>query len=147
MDKPNTTESVQPLSGSYSPRRDLRLNAWFLVPAAIYLVALILERRHSEWSPLPRALLTMTPLLPGMLYIRSCMRFVRSLDELQRRIQLESWLFAALGTLIIGAVINTLNADGVPLGNVRHGMGIGGTFVLTFALWLAGSAVANRRYK
>jgi hypothetical protein len=77
----------------------------------------------------------------------SCLRFVRGMDELERRIQLEAWLFAALGSLIVGSIINTLNTNGVPLGSVKHGMNIGGTFALTFALWLVGSAVANRRYK
>ncbi len=147
MDKPNLIESVQPLSGHYSLKKDLRLNAWFMVAAATCLVIDVLLKRHPEWSPLSRALLTLTPLLPGVLYVRDCLRFIRGMDELQRRIQMEAWLFAALGSLIIGTIINTLNANGVHWGAPEHGLSLWGTFALTFALWLVGSAIANCRYK
>ena len=92
-------------------------------------------------------LLTLTPLLPGALYVRACLRFVRGMDELQRRIQMEAWLFAALGTLIIGTIINTLNANGVALGVLKHSLSLWGTFVLAFALWLVGTAIAKCRYQ
>ncbi|HUG09986.1 MAG TPA: hypothetical protein VMM36_03185 [Opitutaceae bacterium] len=147
MDKPNLAESVQPCSGQYSFKKDLRLNAWFFVAAVVYLGMLFLLKQHPEWSRITRGLLTLTPLIPGMLYLRSCLRFVRGMDELQRRIQMEAWLFAALGALIIGTVINTLNAEGVPLGGLKHGLSIGGAFTLTFVLWVIASVVANRRYK
>ena len=93
------------------------------------------------------ALLTLTPLIPGLLYVRDCLRFIRGMDELQRRIQMEAWLFAALGSLIIGTIINTLNAQGVSLGGLAHGLSLWGTFALTFVLWLVGTALANCRYK
>ena len=147
MDKLNTIESVQPCSGQYSLKKDLRLNAWFAVAAAFYLTNLLFLKRHPEWSPLTRGLLALTPVIPGLLYVRTCLRFIRGMDELQRRIQTEAWLFAALGTLIIGAILNTLNASGVFLGELKHGLSLWGTFVLTFALWLVGTAVANRRYR
>ncbi len=147
MDKPNTIESVQPLSGHYSLKKDLRLNAWFMVAAATCLVFDLLIKRHPEWSPLRRALLTLTPLIPGMLYVRDCLHFIRGMDELQRRIQMEAWLFAAMGTLILGTIVNTLNANGVPLGRLDHGFSLVGTFALTFVLWLVGTAIANGRYK
>ena len=147
MDKPNTIESVQPLSGHYSCKKDLRLNAWLFVATAIYLVTLLLQRRHPEWSPLALGMLALTPLIPGMLYVRSCLRFIRGLDELQRRIQLEAWLFASLGTLIIGTVINTLNANGVTFGRLTHGLNLGGAFALTFVLWAVGNVIADRRYR
>jgi len=75
------------------------------------------------------------------------MRFVRGLDELQRRIQLDALIFAAMGTVIVGMAVNTLNAHEVPLGMLRRGLGIGESFVLMFVLWIVGSAIANRRYK
>ena len=96
---------------------------------------------------LTRGLLSLTPMIPGWLYVRTCLRFIRGLDELQRRIQLEAWLFGALGALIIGTVINTLNANGVALGNLNHGLGLLGTFNLTFLLWAVSSVIANRRYQ
>lgn len=147
MNKPNLMEAVQPCSGQYSLKTDLRLNRWFLVAAVVWVADMELLRRHPEWSPLGRGLLALAPLIPGLLYIRTCVRFVRGLDELQRRIQLETFLFAALGTVLVGAAINTLIAQGVPLGGLTHGLGIGATVMVMFILWLVGGAIANCRYK
>jgi uncharacterized protein YacL len=143
----NTTDLCNPFSGHYSLKRDIKLNAWFVVAAVFYLINMMLARRHPEWSVAIRATLALVPLLPGLLYIRSLMRFVRGMDELQRRIQLEAWLFAAIGTILTGIVISTLNSTGVHLGEVEHGLGMGRAFIVTFVLWIVGSAVANRRYK
>jgi hypothetical protein len=147
MNKPNLLESVTPLSGGYSFKKDLRLNAWLFVATAVYLASLLLVKQHPEWSPLTRALLTLTPMIPGWLYVRTWLRFIRGMDELQRRIQLEAWLFASLGALFVGTAINTLNANGVALGELRHGLSLWGTFLLTFVLFLVGTAIANCRYK
>ena len=147
MSEINDLESLQPLSGRYSFKKDLRLNAWLLVATAVYVAVLVPLKNHPEWPPLTRCVLTLLPLIPGMLYLRSCLRFIRGMDELQRRIQLEAWLFASLGSLIVGTVINALNANGVSLGELRHGLSVWGTFALTFALWLVGSAIANCRYR
>ena len=146
MYKPNTLECVSPLSGRYSLKKDLRLNAWFLVAAAVYAANLILLKQKPAFSPLTKSLLEMTPLIPGVFYVRTCLRFIRGMDELQRRIQLGAWLFASLSTLTIGAIINTLNDNGVTFGRLTHGLSLMGTFALTFALWIVGTAFANRRY-
>src|ERR1035438_1148574 len=120
MDNPNLLESVlQPCSDHYSFKKDLRLNAWMIVAAAVYVAILELLKRHPEWSPITRGLLALTPIIPGVLYVRTCLRFIRGMDELQRRIQTEAWLFAALGSLIIGTIINTLNANGVDRKSTR----------------------------
>jgi hypothetical protein len=71
----------------------MRLNRWLAVATAVYLVELFLTRRHPEWSVTVRSMFALAPLVPGLLYIRACMRFVVGLDELQRRIQIEAWLF------------------------------------------------------
>lgn len=147
MNKPNLMETVQPGSGQYSLKTDMRLNRWFLVSGVVWVMDLELLKRHPEWSPLLRGMLALAPLVPGLLYIRTCVRFVRGLDELQRRIQLETFLFAALGTVLVSAAINTLGAQGVPLGGLAHGLGIGATVMVMFILWLVGGAIANCRYK
>jgi len=144
---PNTLESVQPCSGLYSIRKDIKRNIWLAVAAAIYLINLMLAKRHPEWSVAIRATFALAPLIPGLLYIRSCTRFVSGLDELQRRIQLEAWLFAVMGTALIGIAVSTLNASGVHMGELEHGLGMGRAFIVTFVLWLVGSAIANCRYK
>lgn len=138
---------MTPLSGQYSCKKDLRLNAWLLVAVVVYLINFTVLHRNPEWSSLTRGLVALTPLLPGLFYVRSCMRFIRGMDELQRRVQLEAWLFSALGMVLIAAVINTLSAYGVSLGVLKHGLDLGGVFCVMFALWLVGLVIANRRYK
>lgn len=147
MEKPNLMESVQPCSGQYSVKTDLRLNTWLAVAGVVWIADLALLKKHPEWSPLLKGVLALAPLLPGLLYVRSCMRFIRGLDELQRRVQSEAVVFAAMGTVLVGMAVNTLNAHEVSLGFLKHGLGIGETFILMFVLWLVGSAVANCRYK
>ena len=147
MNKPNTMESVEPHSGSYSWKQDLRLNAWLAVAAVVYMVGLFLLKHNPAWSPLTRGLVTLTPLLPALLYVRSWMRFVGGLDELQRRIQTEAFLFAALGTVVVGVMVNALNASGVTVIDLTHGLDLGGVFFSMFTLWLVGTGLANARYK
>jgi hypothetical protein len=148
MDKPNTIESVLPLSGEYSCKKDIRLSAWLLVATVTYIAVLLLTKYHPGWSPLTRGLLMLTPMIPGALYVRSWLRFISGMDEMQRRMQLEAWLFAALATLVISTAINILNASGVTLFAVLdHGLGLGGTFLLALVLWVVGTAIARARYK
>ena len=150
MNKPNplnTAELCNPFSGHYSFRKDIRLNAWFMVAAVFYVINMMLAKRHPEWSATTRATLALAPLLPGLLYIRSLMRFVHGMDELQRRIQLEAWLFATIGTILVGMAIGMLNSSGVRLDRVENGLGMGQAFIVAFVLWIVGTKVANRRYK
>jgi hypothetical protein len=147
MNKPNTIESVLPLSGEYSCKKDMHLSAWLFVATATYVAVLLLLKYHPEWSPLTRGLLTLAPMIPGALYVRSCLRFIRGMDEMQRQIQLDAWLFASLWTLVITTVINTLAANGVALGYFEHGLSLWAVFSLAFVLWLVGTAIARRRYQ
>lgn len=147
MDKPNTIESVLPLSGEYSCKKDMRLSVWLFVAIATYVAVLLLLKYHPEWSPLTRGLLMLAPMIPGVLYVRSWLRFIRGMDEMQRRIQLDAWLFASLWTLVITTVINTLDASGVALGSLRQCVSLWGVFSNGFLLWLVGTAIARRRYK
>ena len=140
-------ESVTPLSGQYSCKADLRLNVWLGVAMAVYLGVTALNQRNPDWPPLLRGSLALGPLIPSLLYVRSWMRFIRGLDELQRRVQLEAFLFAAMGTVIVGTAVNILNAHDVPVGWLEHGLGMGNTFVAMFVLWPIGWGLANRRYK
>jgi hypothetical protein len=147
VDKINTIESVSPCSKQYSFKTDLKLNAWFGVAAVVALGVQLLLRQNPEWSGPTRASLALTPMVPGLLYVWSCVRFIGGMDELQRRIQLEALLFATLGTVGIGTVINVLNANGVSFARFQHGLELGSAFVLMFALWVLGCVVANCRYK
>jgi hypothetical protein len=144
---PDTIECIIPHAGPYSFRKDLRLNLWLMVATATYLVALFLRRRHPEWSVAVRSALALAPLVPGLLYVHARMRFISGLDELQRRIQLEAWLFASVGTVLIATAISTVNAAGANVRGLEHGLGLGPAYMSMFVLWLVGTGIANCRYK
>lgn len=147
MNKPTELESIVRFSCDYSWKRDLRLNAWLAVAALVHIAQLIVLKHTPDLTPGVRTTIALTPLLPGLLYVRDWIRFVRRLDELQRRVQLEAFLFAALGALILAAVIDALNANGLaPLG-CTHGLGLGGTYLVMCSLWGLGTVIANRRYR
>jgi hypothetical protein len=126
--------------------RSVELNAWLAVSAATYVAALLQIRHHPAWSPGWKTTLTLTPILPGLLYLRNGMQLLREMDELQRRIQLEAWLFAALGTVVVSTVINVFNAQGLEGTWPAHGLGVGGTYMTMFVLWAVGVVIANLRY-
>ncbi len=126
--------------------KELKFNGWLAVATATYLVTLLLVRDHPEWAPQLKVTLTLLPVIPGLLYFRSGIRLLKSKDELQRRIQLEAWLFAALGTVVVSTVINVMNAHGMIWDDYPHGLEMGATYMLMFILWCFGVSLANRRY-
>jgi hypothetical protein len=147
MKKLNTIESLILFSGHYAWKKDFRLSLWLLLAAASYGAGDVWLRNNPEAGLYLRVAVATFPLLPVLLYIRSWVRFTRGLDELQRRLQLEVWLFAALGAMLTGMVISVLGAQGVPLGPLAGGLGVGGSFFVMLGLWTAGSIFAIRRYR
>jgi hypothetical protein len=127
--------------------RSFELNAWLAVAAATYLVMLYLDKHHPDWSPGWKIMLALAPILPGLLYLRKGLQLLREMDELQRRIQLEGWLFAALGTVIISTIINVFNAHGLVGWWPAHGLEVGGTYMTMFLLWSVGVMISNLRYR
>jgi hypothetical protein len=104
-------------------------------------------KHHPDWSPGWKATLTLTPILPGLLYLRKGIQLLREMDELQRRIQFEAWLFAAFGTVIVNTVINVFNAQGLDVKWLEHGLEVGGTYLTMLILWSVGIVIANLRYR
>jgi uncharacterized protein YacL len=147
MKKLNTIESLILFSGHYAWKKDFRLSLWLLLAGASYGAGGVWLRNTPEAGLYLRLAVAIFPLIPVLLYIRSWVQFMRGLDELQRRLQLEVWLFAALGTVLTGVVISVLGAQGVPLGPLAGGLGVGGAFFVMLGLWTAGSVVAIRRYR
>jgi hypothetical protein len=120
---------------------------WLAVTAAVYMVMIWLVKQHSEWSPARRVLATLTPLLPGLFYLLSLLRAFWAMDELQRRIQLEAWVFALAGTVAVTTVVNVLNANGMGLADYPHGLQVGGVYMTMFLLWSVGVAISSLRYR
>jgi hypothetical protein len=128
-------------------RTAVEISAWLAVTGATYVVMLFLVTHHPDWSPGWRSALALAPILPGLLYLRKGLLLLRGMDELQRRIQLEGWLFAALGTVIISTIINVFNAHGLVGKWPAHGLEVGGTYLTMFILWSVGVMIANLRYR
>jgi hypothetical protein len=124
-----------------------KLNAWAAVA--------ILTSAFGHWylrtpnlATLLRAAITLAPLVPSLLYVRAIARWVRTLDELQRRIQHEAWFFATTGTIFVETALSLLAGNGL-LQRSRFAGGLGweGMYALTLFLWCLGCVLANRRYQ
>jgi hypothetical protein len=130
MDKPILPDSVQP-GRHYSFRADMKLNAW-----------------SAEWGVPLRILVALSPLLPSLLYVRSIARWIRGMDELQRRIQVEACLFATTGTIFLATAFNLLGMAGVlQATRIQNGVGWEGMFASVVAFFVLGNFVVNRNYR
>lgn len=118
------------------------------VPAmTAYVVALLvsvyaLRLVDALWA---RAALALLPVVPIVFVARALLRFVRDSDELQRRIQLESFALASL-VLTLGAFsLGLLAIAGV----VRLDAGLAMTMLLPAYALLYGvfAAITSRRYQ
>lgn len=148
MEKPNHPDDVRPWTGRYSLMTDLKLNFWIVVAGAMLVFSNELLRGHPDWDGWVRGLLTLSPLLAVGLLVRSYLRFIRGMDELQRRVQLEAWLIATLAALFLVTGINMLNASGMALvaALFPHGLELPGALLATLLLWIAARMAINRRY-
>jgi hypothetical protein len=95
--------------------------------------------------PLPlRAVVAVLPLLPSLGYVFCVVRMFRRADELQRRIQLESLGFAFPATAILVMAIDLLEQAKIVPG-IRWGWS--GLVTAMCLFWIAGWAMASRRYR
>src|SRR5881392_2514289 len=101
---------------------------WLAAATLVYLISLWLLKHHADWSPGARVAITLAPLLPGILYLRTLLKSFWQMDELQRRIQIEGLGFAQVGTLVVMTAMNILTAEGIRLVNYPRSLGIGGVY-------------------
>jgi hypothetical protein len=120
---------------------------WLAVTTLVYLGTLAALRYNPQWGPGWRLSVTLTPLLTGVFYLWNLFRSFRLMDELERRIQLEAWIFALAGTVVLSTGLNVLNANGVSIAGYPHGLEIGGIYLSIFLLWSVGVTISTRRYK
>jgi hypothetical protein len=147
MDKPILPDSVQP-GRHYSFRADMKLNAWAFVAVVMAFSSRIALHRSAEWGVPLRILVALSPLLPSLLYVRSIARWIRGMDELQRRIQVEACLFATTGTIFLATAFNLLGMAGVlQATRIQNGVGWEGMFASVVAFFVLGNFVVNRNYR
>jgi hypothetical protein len=120
---------------------------WLATATLTYLISLWLLKHHSEWSPAARVAITLVPLLPGILYLRTLLTSFWHMDELQRRIQIEALGFALVGTVVAMTATNIFSAEGIRLVNYPKGFGIGAVYMTMFILWSIGVSISSFRYR
>ena len=104
------SESVQSMPGK---RYFVELIASFIVYVLVLVASIALLKSH-DFSPALRALIAVTPALPVIAVLTSIVRFVLSIDELQRQIHLEAMAISAAITAALSMTYAFLEGVGLP---------------------------------
>ncbi len=127
---------------------DRRLAVWALLAVGSALAMRWLRHEAPGQRGWWLVVLSLTPLIPAHQYARRLIRWMADLDEMQRRIQQDALVFAAMWTVFLRMALDLIQAAGhlnaPPFG---QGLGVEGTFAAMCFLYLLGCVVANRRYR
>ena len=105
---------------------------------AIIVVFTIINRYPAApW----RFVLVLAPIIPGGFGLWAYVRFLRDVDELQRRIHQEAIVWGFGGTLLLTFAYGLLQVVGLPTLNWMY------VLSLMTTLWGIGLSVATRRYQ
>ncbi|HET7370236.1 MAG TPA: hypothetical protein VFK45_05305 [Gammaproteobacteria bacterium] len=118
---------------------ELTLSMVICYPAALFLANWLAEQFDPglPWI----AGIAFLPVLPGIWALFAVFRMVRSLDELQRRIQLEAATFSLVVTMLVTLTYGFMQ-DFLHLPQI----GLYWITTLMIACWSIGGAVARRKY-
>lgn len=97
-----------------------------------------ISRFHLGWWKIPVAI---TPVFPALLFVRAILDFFSRCDELQMRIHLQALAFAFAGTALLTLTYGFLQNVGLPTANWVW------VWPLMGSLWMAGAAIARRKYR
>lgn len=120
-------------------RYTVQFSAAMLAYAVVLVVSiLVIQANPAAWW---RFLVALAPVIPVVVAVMAVVQRLRTLDELQQRIQLEALGFAFACTAILTFSYGFLEGVGLP-----H---LGWTWVLPLmaGLWGVGLALATRRYR
>jgi hypothetical protein len=138
-------EDIRPRTTPY--HRTVAGLLWLAGATLTYLISLWLLKHHADWPPGARVAVTLAPLLPGILYLRTLLKSFWQMDELQRRIQVEALGFALVGTVVVMTATNIFTAEGIRLVNYPRGFGIGAVYMTMFIFWSIGVSISSFRYR
>lgn len=113
------------------------------IVSVVYIFLLLASRgamSAMENSPL-RTVLGLLPILPVGLGVVALMSFVRNLDEMQQKIQLEAMAFSLGVTGLITFAFGLVEGTGVPSVSMIW------VFPMIVFFWGFGLIVAKRRYE
>jgi hypothetical protein len=110
--KPNELEELVSIKKSLRPDI-LKVSVWLLVAGVTTYAGDEWFYHHRDSSSALRIIIALIPLPTILLWLRSMSRWIRGMDELQRRITLEISLFATTRTLLVILVWLRLDQIGV----------------------------------
>jgi hypothetical protein len=137
----------------FSLQRSWKLNTWLVVAAAISaLCDVIYSPVVRQWPVAWRLAVVLVPFVALALWVRSLARWIRGMDELQRRITISTFLFAVSGTLLYILLWFRLEVTGLfeAIIGQRLGWGMGTVSfgILTFSvIYGVGHRIFTRRYQ
>lgn len=144
--KPAIPQEIEPGSAHYSLRAEIKVNGWSWVAVLTSFAGeVLLLPKHPEWPTALRTAVALIPLVASLLRVRSLMRWVRGMDELQRRITTAASLFATATTLVVIGALHPLTVAGVFPQRFQATAG----FVviwLVVCFYLLGRGIFSRRY-
>lgn len=122
-------------------RRYLRQFIPAMIAYSIVLVAAITLLGRLSDASLWRIPVAVLPMIPIGFALRAYLIFLNGADELQRRIQLNGFAFAAGATGMVTLTYGFLENAGFPMISWVW------IFPMIIAFWGIGSTIAERRYK
>jgi hypothetical protein len=120
----------------------------FLRPLFLWALACLLTEMAVEFfvgaRPHPHALrfLMLLPLVPVALFVVSLVHTIQKMDELERRVALESIAIAFILTLLLTFVLAGLQSAEINVASLRDEVG---TFMLFF--WACAYLISVSRYR
>ncbi len=118
----------------------IELGGALIVYMVLLFISITVTRQQPNLSRVPQTAIMLLPMLGAGLAVWAIVRGHRRLDELQRRVQFEALSFAFAGTAFLTFGWGFLELAGYPR------LPAFGIWPLMAVLWVAGLAVARRRY-
>jgi hypothetical protein len=112
--------------------------------ASIVLYVIVIEascRFAGDLAGTGRLLLLLTPVVPLALVAAAVIRYVRAMDEMQRRITEQSLAFAGIVTVLAAVTWGLLEGETLPHPSAWW------TLVVFMAGWLVATVFVKRSYK
>ncbi len=116
----------------------------FTLAMAAYVFTILITQtmlNSMEANSLPSYLVSVIPVLPVGFGMFAFLTYLRSMDELQRRIQLDAVGFSVVMTAIISFTLGMLETAGLP------SIGLVWVLPMLIAFWGIGLYFAGKRYE
>lgn len=117
-------------------------NRRFFIAMMGYVIAILVSQSllNTMTGDVARYLVSIIPMFPVGYGLFAYLSFLRQLDELQRRIQLDGLGFSVAITGLITFTLGLLETAGLPM------IGMVWVFPMLIGFWGLGTFIANRRY-